>query len=88
MAGTIEGGKKAAATNKKKYGADFYSRMGQIGGKLGKTGGFAANRTLSRTAGALGGKVSKKGYKLLKVEDNIGFYEHKESGKLVRFTIQ
>ena len=42
MAGTIAGGKAAAATNKVKYGEDFYARIGAIGGKKGNTGGFAS----------------------------------------------
>lgn len=40
MAGTLAGGKLAGQTNKKKYGEDFYMRIGSIGGKKGKTGGF------------------------------------------------
>lgn len=32
MAGTKEGGKRAAATNKDKYGDDFYARIGAKGG--------------------------------------------------------
>lgn len=32
MAGTLEGGKKAAAKNKAKYGDDFYARIGHKGG--------------------------------------------------------
>ena len=59
MAGTKLGGAKAAATNKKKYGKDFYARIGAMGGKNGHTGGFYANRELARTAGARGGKSSK-----------------------------
>ena len=35
MAGTKAGGLKAAATNKAKYGKDFYSRIGKKGGKIG-----------------------------------------------------
>lgn len=61
MAGTKAGGKKAAATNKAKYGADFYARIGQTGGKNGRTGGFAANPALARIAGAKGGRISKRG---------------------------
>lgn len=61
MAGTIEGGKAAAATNKKKYGEDFYSKIGAKGGRLGRTGGFAANRELARAAGAKGGRKSRRG---------------------------
>ena len=61
MAGTIPGGRKAAATNKEKYGADFYRRIGSKGGKNGNTGGFAANRELARIAGAMGGRKSRRG---------------------------
>ncbi len=61
MAGTKEGGLKAAATNKAKYGAEFYARIGQKGGRLGRTGGFAANPALARIAGAKGGRISKRG---------------------------
>ena len=32
MAGTKEGGLKAAATNKKKYGKNFYAQLGARGG--------------------------------------------------------
>jgi len=60
MAGTKAGGQAAAATNKKKYGADFYAKIGAMGGKLGKTGGFYANRELARTAGAKGGRISRR----------------------------
>lgn len=61
MAGTKEGGKNAAATNKSKYGDNFYARIGAIGGKKGKTGGFWANRELARIAGAKGGAISRRG---------------------------
>ena len=60
MAGTKEGGKTAASTNKAKYGADFYARIGAMGGKKGRTGGFFANRELARTAGAKGGRISRR----------------------------
>ncbi|MBH1956651.1 hypothetical protein I8H84_03640 [Candidatus Saccharibacteria bacterium] len=60
MAGTKAGGMKAAAANKAKYGADFYAKIGQKGGKLGKTGGFAANPDLARIAGAKGGRISRR----------------------------
>lgn len=60
MAGTKEGGKKAAATNKARHGKDFYARIGAKGGKLGTTGGFAANRELARIAGAKGGRISRR----------------------------
>ncbi|MDD3481173.1 MAG: KGG domain-containing protein [Patescibacteria group bacterium] len=62
MSGTKGGGVKAADTNKKRYGKDFYKKIGAKGGK--KTGvkkGFAANPALAREAGKKGGKRSKRG---------------------------
>lgn len=60
MAGTKAGGQAAAATNKSKYGPDFYARIGAAGGKKGRTGGFYANRELARAAGAKGGRISRR----------------------------
>jgi len=70
MAGTRNGGAKAAATNKSKYGRDFYARIGAMGGKIGKTGGFASNtvgkdgltgKQRAAIAGASGGRISRRG---------------------------
>jgi len=63
MAGTKAGGKAAAATNKAKYGSDFYAKIGAQGGKNGHTGGFFANRELARVAGARGGRISRRSKK-------------------------
>lgn len=60
MAGTKEGGRKAALTNKTRHGKDFYARIGASGGRKGTTGGFAANRELARVAGAKGGRISRR----------------------------
>ncbi len=60
MAGTKKGGVAAADTNKKKYGADFYAKIGAMGGKKGRTGGFFANRELARLAGQKGGRISRR----------------------------
>jgi hypothetical protein len=60
MAGTKAGGQAAAITNKGKYGDDFYRRIGARGGALGRIGGFFANRELARTAGAKGGRISRR----------------------------
>lgn len=61
MAGTAEGGKKAAAKNKELYGKNFYAIIGAKGGQVGTTGGFAANRELARAAGRKGGLKSRRG---------------------------
>ena len=60
MAGTKKGGEAAATTNKAKYGPDFYAKIGAMGGKKGRTGGFFANRELARIAGAKGGGISRR----------------------------
>jgi len=61
MAGTKEGGRKAAATNKLRHGEGFYARIGAKGGRNGHTGGFASNPELARIAGAKGGRKSRRG---------------------------
>lgn len=71
MAGNISGGKKAAATNKQRYGKDFYAHIGSIGGKNGHTGGFAADHERARRAGAIGGKKSKRGPAKKKVVEDV-----------------
>ena len=62
MPGTIEGGRKAAATNLERHGRNFYRRIGAMGGSRTDTKpkGFAANPALARIAGAKGGRISKR----------------------------
>lgn len=63
MAGTKLGGQLAAETNKRKYGEDFYARIGAEGGKRGTTGGFAAGpegRERARVYGRIGGLKSRR----------------------------
>lgn len=69
MSGTVEGGKRAARTNKLRYGAQFYSIIGSIGGRKGTGGGFASKkvgadgltgRQRARYHGSIGGQVSKR----------------------------
>ncbi|MBW4818724.1 general stress protein [Rhodococcus qingshengii] len=62
MSGTKVGGLKARDRNLAKD-PDFYKKIGAIGGRLGTTGGFAADRKLARIAGAKGGRISKRGKK-------------------------
>jgi general stress protein YciG len=60
MAGTRNGGRKAAATNKQRYGLSFYESIGRKGGKISRGGGFAADHELAVAAGRKGGKSSRK----------------------------
>ena len=73
MAGTVAGGKRAAAKNILRYGEDFYRRIGARGGKNGHTGGFASQtigrdglsgRQRARIAGAKGGHISRRSKKV------------------------
>lgn len=59
MAGTKLGGQKAAAKNLLRD-PEFYAKIGARGGKMGHTGGFAANPELARIAGAKGGRISRR----------------------------
>ena len=59
MAGTTEGGKKAAEKNLSRD-PNFYKIIGAKGGRNGNTGGFAADRELARRAGAKGGSISRR----------------------------
>lgn len=60
MAGTREGGVRAAATNKQRYGLNFYEQIGRKGGRISRGGGFAMNHELAVEAGRKGGKASRK----------------------------
>lgn len=60
MSGTPAGGRKAAAVNKARHGQDFYVRIGGLGGRKSRGGGFAKDSELARIAGAKGGRASKK----------------------------
>lgn len=74
MAGSIIGGQKARDTNIKRHGADYYVKLGALGGKRGTTGGFATRITCTcdlipqdhyivNCAGKKGGSKSKRGSK-------------------------
>ena len=70
MAGTKAGGIKARNTNKERHGADYYQRIGAIGGRNGHTGGFAANRELARIAGRKGGLISRRRKNTVQTENS------------------
>ena len=62
MSGNVTGGKKAADTNKERYGKEFYKKIGSKGGSVihPDTRPFARNRDLARKAGAMGGRKSTR----------------------------
>lgn len=62
MAGTVEGGKSAAAKNKELYGEDYYKRIGKSGGLVNhpETRYFRVNKEAAREAGAKGGTISRR----------------------------
>lgn len=59
MPGTVEGGRKAAAKNKERYGLNFYKTIGKTGGQNGP-GPFASDTDLAKRAGKLGGQASRR----------------------------
>lgn len=61
MPGTRVGGLKTAATNKARYGENFYANIGRKGGENGHDGGFAAVSKEKRiAAGRKGGQISSR----------------------------
>lgn len=58
MAGTREGGIKQRATVLKKYGPDYFKRIGARGGKASNTGGFQKGSLAAKEAGKKGGSTS------------------------------
>lgn len=79
MAQTKEGIKKAVATMRKKYGDDYFKKMGAKGGAKGTTGGFASKKVgadgltgieRSSLVGAKGGRISRRGKSKKKVDSN------------------
>jgi general stress protein YciG len=74
MAGSREGGLKAARKNLEKN-PNFYRDIGRIGGRNGTTGGFAAKPELARIVGAKGGRISKRGKNKPKIEARKSFWQ-------------
>jgi general stress protein YciG len=61
MAQTPEGGKKAAKSNKERYGEDYYRNIGKLGGKAGTGYKFGHGKVDPHEAGRVGGTRSKRG---------------------------
>lgn len=74
MCGTKAGGQKAAATNKAKYGKEFYSNIGRKGGKKSKRG--PAKR---------GGRVLNANYtkdQLERIREELGWNDDQSTAAL------
>lgn len=67
MAGTKAGAKKAAETNMRRHGNDFYRVIGKKGGENGNTGGFQADPERAKLCGRIGGSMSKRYAKKLAI---------------------
>lgn len=67
MAGTKAGAKKAAETNKRRHGDDFYRVIGKKGGENGNTGGFQTDPKRAKLCGSIGGSISKRDGKKLAI---------------------
>lgn len=70
MAGTQKGGFIAADTIRSRHGRDFYVRIGRLGGRKSRRGGFASTKVgkdgltgaeRAKLAGARGGAKSRRG---------------------------
>ena len=100
MSGTLEGWRKAAATNKAKYGKEFYANIGRKGGHNGHKGGFAAETVgkdgltgpeRAKLAGRKGGTISKRGPakrfsadKIAKIKEELAEAEVEELKSRIR----
>lgn len=90
MTGTPAGGKKIAAVNTNRYGNDYYSRIGKIGGVKGRgkdyKGGFAyvapgQTESNGKRFAAMGGFLNKKSRKIT-IDDELRSEEINELLKL------
>lgn len=60
MSGTRSGGRKAAATNKRIYGKDFYRGIGKLGGESSWGYEFGHGMVDPSVIGKKGGTVSRR----------------------------
>lgn len=61
MAGSKEGGIKAAQTNKERYGDSFYAKLGSKGGSAKVSKGFAKmDIDRVKECGRIGGRLGKR----------------------------
>lgn len=84
---TKAGGQKTKEKILAKYGPNFYKEIGAIGGKLG-SGPFRKNIGLARRAGSLGGKYSRRGFKLIRRHGNVCTYKNNTTGLLETIVVE
>ena len=83
MVGTKTGGAKARETNYEKHGRDFYKRIGKRGGSVSTpTGGFG-HKDNGKKFGAIGGKISRRGYKLIEKTPDLLVYKNNITGAIM-----
>lgn len=82
MAGTSQGSKLAVQKNLAKD-PDYYRKLGASGGRASNTGGFAEDKVRARTAGAMGGRYGRRGYKLIERTETSGTYRRLSDGAIV-----
>jgi len=87
MAGTKEGGQRAAQTNKLRYGEDFYAKIGSEGGKKGYTGGVYGDSERAREIGAKGGAISKRGKTFLNQDSEYRYYMDNETHEVEKYAL-
>lgn len=70
MSNHVEGGYATRDTNYERYGRDFYRRIGAMGGRVSRGGGFASEKVgkdgltgkeRAKIAGYKGGRISRRG---------------------------
>ena len=90
MANNKKGGATLVETMIEKYGSyeafreSMRERASKGGSVKGTQGGFAADNNRARASGAIGGKHSRRGHKLIKRHDTYGLYINNKSGSIVR----
>ena len=83
MPGTVAGGKKAAVTNKKRYGKNFYKRIGALGGLKSTNPWLQQNKDEAVRIGSIGGSISRAGLKLIEKSDKQRKYIDIKTKKVV-----
>lgn len=81
---TVSGAKKATQKILERN-PNHFRDIGRLGGQKGTTGGFAANHTIARSAGATGGRRGKRGYTFIVETPEYMEYVDKSNNEIVKF---